>query len=432
MTLKRKIVLWYSIWMLTLSTIVAIAAFATGSFIQTKEIKQDLEEALEDAEKELFRDRLDSLDSYDDGVYIQIFDNSSLIFGKNIKELESQPFSFGASYKYTTDESVWHIIDSQFNQDLAIRVAYAESIRDKSYLLIVFPLLALSIIVSAMGGAFIVKKAFSPLDKMTKTAKSIATGNDLSERINMAESSEEEIRHLSSSFNQMLSRLENAFEKEKRFTDDVSHELRTPVAIIAAEAEYSLKHTNEKKTKQSLLNIENEAKKMGAIISQLISISRMEMKRIKIDPEEIFLDELIEIIVESEEEKARSKNISISYQNSNVSLYTDRLMLTRVLMNLIENAIQYGKENGWIRIETTESMNQIQISISDNGQGIDEKNIDKIFDRFFQEDTARDRSNSSSGLGLSIVKEIVSILSAEIAVKSKKGEGSTFKLIFKK
>ena len=432
MTLKKKIVLWYSVWMLTFSLIVAIAAIATGSYIQGLDIKEDLEEAEEEAEKLLGMNELSALDSYKDGVYTQIISGDKLVFGQSISELDEVPFSYRGSYKLNTKDSVWYILDSQYDENLTIRVSYAESLRDKTYLLIVFPLLALSIVLSAIGGAFIVNKAFSPLDKMTAIAKSIATGEDLSAHINIPDSSEEEIQHLSASFNQMLSRLENAFEKEKRFADDVSHELRTPVSIISAEAEYSLKHTSDAKIRESLESISNESRKMSNIISQLISISRMEMSRIKPEIENINLDELIEIIIESEEEKAKEKNISISYLKSNISINSDRLMLARVFVNLMENAIQYGRQNGWIGIEAIDSGDTITVSIADNGQGIAKENLDKIFDRFFQEDSSRSRSNNSSGLGLAIVKEIMTILGAMISVKSEKDVGTKFTLILRK
>ena len=156
----------------------------------------------------------------------------------------------------------------------------------------------------------------------------------------------------------MLDRIQDSFEREKQFTSDASHELRTPTSVIVTQAEYALRHGNPSEELQERLQIILEqSRKMSGMISQLLMLARADQGRAKLQKESVHLSELVEIIAEEEQERADSRNIRIEMDcQPELYMVGDETMLMRVFINLIENAITYGKDNGhiWIGLSRQE------------------------------------------------------------------------------
>ena len=290
-----------------------------------------------------------------------------------------------------------------------------------------FVILPFFLILSAIGGYIITKNTLTPMEKIRRIAEKINEGNDLSERINL-ENGANEFRTLANTFDVMFDRLQKSFENEVQFTSDVSHELRTPITVILTQAEYGKEYLNSlKEAQNSFKIIEKEGQKMSKLVSQLLTLSRMERGKQKLHLENINLSELLEMSVETQILCAKSKNINfITKIAPEVYANIDEMMIMRVFTNLISNAISYGKENGTITIELFSKGNSI-IKISDDGIGIAEDQLDKIWLRFYQVDHSK--SGDNSGLGLSMVKKIIELHNGEISVKSKLGKGTTFTII---
>ena len=290
-----------------------------------------------------------------------------------------------------------------------------------------FVILPFFLILSAIGGYIITKNTLTPMEKIRRIAEKINEGNDLSERINL-ENGANEFRTLANTFDVMFDRLQKSFENEVQFTSDVSHELRTPITVILTQAEYGKEYLNSlKEAQDSFKIIEKEGQKMSKLVSQLLTLSRMERGKQKLHLENINLSELLEMSVETQILCAKSKNINfITKIAPEVYANIDEMMIMRVFTNLISNAISYGKENGTITIELFSKGNSI-IKISDDGIGIAEDQLDKIWLRFYQVDHSK--SGDNSGLGLSMVKKIIELHNGEISVKSKLGKGTTFTII---
>ena len=291
-----------------------------------------------------------------------------------------------------------------------------------------FVILPFFLILSAIGGYIITKNAFTPIEKIRRIAEKINEGNDLSQRINLGKG-DDELHTLANTFDVMFDRLQTSFENEIQFTSDVSHELRTPITVISTQAEYGKDSISSVEDAQKSFGIiEKEGQKMSKLVSQLLTLARMERGRQKLNIENINLSELLEIIIETQTLSAKTKNIKfVTKIMPEIYANIDEMMIMRVFTNLISNAISYGKQNGTITVELFLQENRIVSKISDDGIGISEDKLDKIWLRFYQVDSSKNGDNS--GLGLSMVKKIIELHKGEIFVESELGKGTTFTII---
>lgn len=291
-----------------------------------------------------------------------------------------------------------------------------------------FVILPFFLILSAIGGYIITKNAFTPIEKIRRIAEKINEGNDLSQRINLGKG-DDELHTLAKTFDVMFDRLQTSFENEIQFTSDVSHELRTPITVILTQAEYGKDSISSVEDAQKSFGIiEKEGQKMSKLVSQLLTLARMERGRQKLNIENINLSELLEMIIETQTLSANTKNIKfITKIMPEIYANIDEMMIMRVFTNLISNAISYGKQNGTVTVELFLQENRIVSKISDDGIGISEDKLDKIWLRFYQVDPSKNGDNS--GLGLSMVKKIIELHKGEIFVESELGKGTTFTII---
>lgn len=221
--------------------------------------------------------------------------------------------------------------------------------------------------------------------------------------------------------------------KEQQFTADVSHELRTPVTVIISQCEYLIEDpVLEEEEKEEIMIILRQARRMSKLINEMLMIARGEMSE-SYDMEEVDLILLTEVIVEELREQAEKKKIQISvFSDRDVKMMGNHTLLLRMMMNLVQNAISYGKEHGHIDILWKEQGDMIIGEVKDDGIGIDQEDIPKIWDRFYRVDKSRSRENGGTGLGLSMVHFIVAVHGGQIHVESKNGEGTSFIFQFPK
>lgn len=292
-----------------------------------------------------------------------------------------------------------------------------------------FPLVLL---LSAAGGYLITKRAFRPVDRIIEAANRISGGRDLSERL-PSSSGSDEIARLAQSFNAMLDRLEGAFEREKQFTSDASHELRTPIAAILSQADFALASPNlPQEIRQALNAIRDQSGKMSALAAQLLELTRADSQTLLLEKERVDLSSLCATVAEELEEQAQARGIRIQCRlDPDITLLGDQTLLIRLVINLVANAIRYGKENGFVCIRLRKTEGAAMLSVTDDGIGIAPEHLNRIFDRFYRADPARRSSqNAGAGLGLSMVQWIVQAHGATISVESELGKGSTFLIRF--
>jgi heavy metal sensor kinase len=294
-----------------------------------------------------------------------------------------------------------------------------------------------ALVLASLGGQFLANKALKPVDHITQTARLI-TSQNLNQRIKPLKV-KDEISRLIETFNEMISRLDKSFQQIKQFSSDASHELKTPLTILKGEVEVALrKERGAQEYEQILRSNLEEINRMSTIVEDLLLLSKTEFEEVPLHKEHVHLTEILRNVVVQVTILAQAKQIHIHTSNSDgdITVLGDALRIRELLLNLIENGIKYTPERGSVSItlETEKkpegsaggSLGFVKIIVSDTGIGIEKKNHEKIFDRFFRVDQSRSREQGGSGLGLSICKWIVKAHQGEISVESELGRGSSF------
>lgn len=235
-----------------------------------------------------------------------------------------------------------------------------------------------------------------------------------------------EIRSLVEANNRMLERLEEMFENQKCFTSDVAHELRTPITVLMAECEYAQpKMEKDEEVKEAFRLIERQVKKMNNIVIQMLNLSRLEQDKMKLNPEWMDLRELVYAVCDD----VNVQNDEVTFDIKiapHFSVYADVGLMLILIQNLVDNAVKYGPKQGTVWIWSEESRDEYVLHIKDEGNGIEEENLEKIFRRFFR--VEKNEMIEGFGLGLSVVKRIAQKHQGDVTVESVLGEGSTFTL----
>ncbi len=309
-------------------------------------------------------------------------------------------------------------------------VFVAESLTDsltmigtfRKFLLIIIPA---SIFIVSLVGLWITNKSLKPINILSGRIKTI-THKNLNERID-AETEAEELTGLADSFNEMLNRLQQAFEAEKRVISDASHELKTPVSVIKTHCDVMLQkeRTNEELV-ETLKTIKTVSENMGKLIKDLLSLARLDSGILSpANFKKISLNECILQAIQLTKPLAERKHVSVKTLLVNdINIIGDKDRLTEAFLNMIENAVNYNKDNGAVEIETAIKNKEVNISIKDTGIGIKKEDLDRIFERFYRTDASR--SMEGTGLGLSIAKAIIEAHGGMIKAESEFGKGSCF------
>lgn len=213
----------------------------------------------------------------------------------------------------------------------------------------------------------------------------------------------------------------------KEFVADVSHELKTPITSIMGYADTLLEGEYDKETKDKFLNvIASEARRMAKLVADLLTLSRYDSNKVKKEAKEFDLGELVKKCQEKLQLEINKKNHQVEcFVTANVPpVKADKDGIERVILNIMTNSIKYTKDGGIIKIYVGFVYNDAYIKVIDNGIGIPEQDLNRIFERFYRVDKARTREMGGTGLGLSIAKEILDQNKGSIDIKSEKGKGT--------
>lgn len=302
------------------------------------------------------------------------------------------------------------------------------------------------ILLSSVCTYFLTKKTLTPLQKLTSEVSQIQAQN-LSTQLAVP-NSKDEIAQLTSSFNEMLARLDNAFSTQKQFSANAAHELRTPLAVLQTNLEvFEKKQEPEMVEYQQLFTM---IKEQTARLSQLVG-TLLDMTNLKSVPrtDQVMLEELVDEVFCDLDPVAEKAGISIHFDdsssqdwhtdvhtpdasalNNNIRNITGSyVLLYRAVYNLVENAIKYNRPNGSVTVSVKEKNGQAMILVKDTGIGISPENQKKIFDPFFRVDKSRSRAMGGAGLGLALVDSIAKEHGGTVNVLESSETGSTIALM---
>jgi heavy metal sensor kinase len=288
----------------------------------------------------------------------------------------------------------------------------------------------LALLLASAGGYFLARKSLAPVVAMSSQAGRIGAAN-LHERL-AVENERDELGQLAQSFNSLLDRLGESFERQRRFMADASHELRTPVAILRGEAEVALSQQARslEEYRESLSVLHQEAERLTHIVEDLFTLTRADAGQYPLQPQDFYLDELIGESVHAARSLALAKNISLNCDvGSESPIRADESLLRRMILNLLDNAIKYTPDGGRVSVACRRAGDEYVLTIADSGTGIPADLQPRIFERFFRADKARSRSENDgggAGLGLSISRWIAEAHRGRLELTCSDAQGSTF------
>lgn len=241
----------------------------------------------------------------------------------------------------------------------------------------------------------------------------------------------QEVLSLASNQTREIDRLKEMEKYRKEYLGNVSHELKTPIfniqGYVLTLLDGGLEDPNI--NRKYLERTEKSINRLISIIEDLETISRHEAGELKLEREEFNIVQLVEEVFEAQEIRAKKREIKLVFDKKYkkpILVYADKMRIFQVLANLITNSIYYGKSDGRTKVSFTEDRSKVYVEVNDNGIGIAESDISRVFERFYRVDKSRSREQGGTGLGLAIVKHILEAHNETIRVKSRLGKGTSF------
>jgi heavy metal sensor kinase len=286
------------------------------------------------------------------------------------------------------------------------------------------------LLLASVGGFFLANRALAPIDKITRTAQQISA-EDFNRRIGLR-GPDDEVGRLAHTFDDMIARLQSAFEQQRRFTADASHELRTPLTAMIGQIDVALERERDaERYRTTLTTVREQAQRLARMANDLLFLARSDTHPKPTAREAIDLAQLLPAIVAQVEPLAHTHDQQLDLRQTAPSsiVQGNEDDLIRLFLNLLDNAIRYTPRGGRICVRCDRRDTQVVISVADTGQGIAPEHLPYLFDRFFRVDRGRSRAQGGSGLGLSIAQNIVRAHGGKLLVESTLGQGSTFTAI---
>ena len=437
-TLRTKMACWFTLSVLVVTSLFFGALYVITQVRLTDMLREDLSLAMAQLSSQV--ENKDGRLIFEDETpvkagllyYIMEENGSELAsHGEDISLFDNEPVRAGEFTRTQHGGTEWLLLDSQpiHIGEESIRVRVVASCAQIAQTLGVFRMIFLLgvPIVTALAGCIgfqIAKRSLRPIHRIIACANEITEG-DLTRRV-PEEPTADELGELTRTLNRMLASLEDSLRRERRFTSDASHELRTPVAVIRAYAE-SLQATPglPPQEREQVTTILNECGRMQHMIEQMLTLTRAQEGRYPVTMERICLNDVLDGVQAVMEPLAAQRSISLHFSApEELMLTADQSLLTRLLLNLTENAVKYGKDGGDVWVEAHREGTSAVLTVRDNGIGIPAEQLPYVFERFYRADAARDRSGT--GLGLSIAQWIVKLHGGTLRVESEAERGTVF------
>ena len=297
--------------------------------------------------------------------------------------------------------------------------------------------LLITVVVALIGGAvtfFVSGRALKPLKEFSETVEKVQAQNLADYTIE--ENRIAELDRLRTSYNKMLLRLSESFETQRQFTGNAAHELRTPLALI--QAQLDLYHTTEHPestavAEETIQMVTEQNERLSKLVRTLLDMSELQTVARN---DKIEIHSLIEEVLTDLEPLAQEKKVELIQKSQGAGEKADEelfltgsdILIYRMLYNLVENAIKYNRTDGTVTVSAKREKNEVVLTVSDTGNGIDEAFREQIFEPFFRIDKSRSRELGGVGLGLAMVREVVRVHDGTIKVYTNEHGGTTFEV----
>ena len=286
-------------------------------------------------------------------------------------------------------------------------------------------MLAISVLVLLLG--FVLSKSLvKPFGRVSKAIEELTDGY-LDEEISVPDYTETQV--LSSVFNKMLKRMKVLDDSRQEFVANVSHELKTPMTSIKVLADSLVGQENVpvELYQEFMQDITVEIDRENKIITDLLSLVKMDKKASELNIEKVSINELMESILKRLKPIADKKKVELVLETYRpIVAEVDAVKLSLALSNLVENGIKYNVEDGWVHVTLNADHKYFYVSVADSGVGIPEESIDRIFERFYRVDKSHSREIGGTGLGLAITRNAIAMHRGAVKVKSEEQKGTTF------
>lgn len=445
-SLKVKLTLLYTFFMLLLTCAALAILFSLSSREVLSSVQSGLEHRVQESGENISvrsgKLRVDSdFYSISHDVYLSLYNEEMyFLYGRLPRGFSAQPeLSDGEIQTIREGTMEWYVYDMSVpvsdGEVYYIRGVTSVTGAEESFAVTIrFAVFILPLMVAATAfiGYRFTRRTLLPVRQITRTVREIRADADLSRRIALPEGSgkqRDEIYVLAGTFDDMLSELEQVFEREKRFTSDVSHELRTPVSVILAQCGAMLAEEKlEPEVRMQIELIERKARQMADMISQLLFLSRVDQGRQPLRREPVDISGLTEMAAEDQQMLADTEGRGVRIVcdiRDDIIVEADETLYIRMIVNLISNAVRYSWAGGVVRVSLRVAGGMAEGCVEDHGIGISADALPHIWERFYRADQSRsDRQHS--GLGLFMVKWIVQAHGGSVDVRSREGEGSSF------
>ena len=296
------------------------------------------------------------------------------------------------------------------------------TLRDLRRLLELATLLAM--LLALAGGWWLRRQAMRPVAEVTRVARDIAATGRFERRIAVPQT-QDELRDLAATFNEMLARLERTFRRQRDFLADASHELRGPLTVIRGNLDLLQMDLPETERSESAAEALEEVKRMSRLVSDLLFLAAEDAQE-RLERQPVPLHELVSAAGERARSVDAGKHTVTIICNDPTVVQGDRDRLTQLLWNLVENALRYTDPGGTVTLGLHNHGSVAELTVTDTGVGIPAEHLPHIFERFYRVDRARSHQHGSTGLGLAIVKQAAEAHGGQVRVRSEPGVGTTF------
>lgn len=434
---KMRLTAWFTLMILLLSAMVLVFVFVINGASVTDDPAGRLVQVVQRNAKHVEFDngRFDweDIHFYRRGVYCAVYDADGDWLHGAVQDSArfDLPLEDGILRTVPMNGTEYYVYDRYVDMSVTgIWLRGSIDSADRSGLMHTIMVLTLTLlpailIVSVVGGWFIARGAFYPMETIVRKAGSISDGHDLSARLNLSRGPSE-MRLLSHTFDRMFARLEKSFNAERQFASDASHELRTPVAVILAQCDRARRKDETREDFLASLDvIEAQGHQMSELIDQLLSLTRLQQGVDRYPLRQADLSGFVSAVYEEFVPLAARGIESSAEIAAGVEARFNPTLMSRIVRNLLENAYQYGKEGGHIELSLAEEGGAAVLRVQDDGIGIAPEDLDKVWQRFWQADPSREDSGGS-GLGLAMVREMAEFQGGTASVESELGKGSVF------